>query len=178
MTSSFSRLCRALSVTTYAVLAVSFLGLLVLAAMLAFSSLPELWAAEVLSAEEAEALVLWQRIGLWVLAALGMTPVLLMFSTMGRLFSDFAASRVFTEASATAIRRIGWLLIIAAGLTVVLGAARSVLVSVLNAPGERQLAIAFGSDQIILALLGGFVVVIGQAMREAARIEAENKGII
>ncbi len=178
MSPSFSSLCRALAWLSWMLLALSILGLIGLACLLGLSVLPEIWAADFLGRAEALQLVLWQKVGLWVLAVIGMAPIMLAFSELGKLFQNFSRGAVFTDHAAAMIRSIGLLLIISALLTVVVGAARSILVTATNAPGERMLAISFGSEQVILILLGGFLVVIGQAMAEAARMQDENRSFI
>ncbi len=178
MTDSFTRLCKTLSVVARVLVALSFIGLGVLAVLFAVSALPELWASNHLNGEAASALRPWQKIGLWVIAAIAVAPMIAMLMIMARLFSGFAKGHVFTGQSATSIRQIGGLLIIGAVLGVCVGAIRSVLVTITNPVGERSLAITIGSEEVILIVLGGLLLVIGQAMAEAARIDAENRSFI
>ena len=178
MTDSFTRLCRTLSVVSRVLVILSLVGLGALAVLFAVSALPELWATNYLDGEAATALRPWQKLGLWVVAAVAIAPMIAMFAIMARLFTGFAQGHVFTGESATSIRQIGGLLIVGAVLGVCVGAIRSILVTITNPEGQRSLAISFGSEEIILIVLGGLLLVIGQAMAEAARIDAENRSFI
>lgn len=176
MAMSFARLCWWLSIAARGLFWMGCLGLVILAAMLVFGWAPELWAPGLI--EPDADLTTWQRAAIWGLGLGVATPGLVALSSMAGLFDAFARGEVFTAYAARAIRRIGLMLGLGAILTIVAGAVRSVVVTVTNPPGERMLAISLGSQEMLLILLGGLLVVIGQAMAEAARMDAEMKAII
>jgi len=176
MSTAFGRLCSGLASAAWVLFGLALAGLAALALMLVLGWLPELWAPGLLG-PDARPLVL-QRLLLWGLAALVAAPGLVALATMAGLFGAFARGEVFTDFAARAIRRVGLMLVVGAVLKVVAGAARSVVVTYTNPPGERMLAVSVGSEEALLVLLGGLLVVIGQAMAEAARMEREMRAII
>lgn len=175
MNASFTRLCRLLSLAAMGLFAAVGLGLAVLALLLFLGWLPELWAPQVGAGASLTAL---QRLLVWGLTVLVSIPLMVALAAMSGLFADFARGRVFTERAARAIRRIGGALAAGVVLKVLAGAARSVAVSYTNPPGERTLAFSFGANEVLILLLAGLLVVIGQSMSEAAKMESDMRAII
>lgn len=94
-----------------------------------------------------------------------------------RLFRAFADGRIFTEATG---RRIGWIGLVIAVLplaSIVTGSAWSLVASIGNPPGEREISMSLGTN-LVGVVLGILLVVVGWVIREAARIADENQFIV
>ena len=118
---------------------------------------------------------------LWLALALSgllLAALLWTLDQMRRLFDGFRAGEVLTPAAAARISAIGRGLALLAVLTVVVGAAQSVLLSLAAPPGQRQLAIGISQSEIGFLLAGGLMTLIGWAMGEAAALAEENRGFV
>lgn len=54
----------------------------------------------------------------------------------------------------------------------------SIVLTLANAPEERHIVVAFSTDDYMIAILGGLVLVLGRVMSEAGLIAQENQQII
>ena len=126
----------------------------------------------------AQGVTAWQ---LWLALALsgGLLLVLLWtLDQMRRLFGVFARGEVLSLAAATRILSIGRGLVALAGLTILVGAAQSALLSMAAPPGQRLLAIGISQSEVGFLLAGGLMTLIGWAMAEAAAVAEENRGFV
>lgn len=95
-----------------------------------------------------------------------------------RLFNAYAAGEIFTARNATRICGFAWSVIAMGLLRPVGGILTSVAVTLDNPPGQRSLAITFGSPEVNILFVGSVVLVIGWVMREAAKLADENAAFV
>ena len=94
------------------------------------------------------------------------------------LFENFARGRVLEAKTGEDLRLIGGLIAAYALLTPLKGSLISIAVTMGNPPGQRMLAIALGTYELILGVLGALILVLGHVMAEAARIADDNRQIV
>lgn len=94
------------------------------------------------------------------------------------LFDAYARGQVFAAAPARHIRNVGMSMLANMVMSVIVHSISSVVLTIDNPAGSRQLSISFSSDSYMLLLMGGLLVVIGWVMREASRISDENRRFV
>lgn len=117
----------------------------------------------------------------WAAVALGAVPGAAMLWVLWQcqaLFAIYRQSRPLSYAAADRIGRIGIGLAVLAGLSVLVRILQTLVVTSYNAPGQRVLAVEFGSSDLGFALAGGLMALIGAAMAEAARIAKDHEGFV
>jgi hypothetical protein len=92
-----------------------------------------------------------------------------------RLFRLYASGEIFSPEAARRLKRFAVAVMLQFLLRPLTGAALSVLFTAHNPPGQRAIAISFGSPEFTALLLGGLILVIAWIMGESARIADENK---
>jgi len=97
---------------------------------------------------------------------------------MRRLFVLYRQGHVLTEQSADLIGRIGFGFLLVAFLPIVLFPIQSVLLSWEAPVGQRSFSVELDQQTLIFALAGGFVTLLGWAMKDATRIAEEHKSIV
>ncbi len=110
------------------------------------------------------------------LALIAVLPMVAALRAMVRLFDSYRAGEVLSLANADSILRIGRALILVAIFTVVLPTLQTLILG-WNAP-QKVLSIAFDGGTLGFLLAAGLLTVIGWALREAARVKAENEGFV
>ena len=95
-----------------------------------------------------------------------------------RLFGLYGSGRIFDLDAVTCLRQFAWAVLAMAVLQPFVGALLSVIITLDNPPGQRALALSFGSGEVGTALLGGLMVVIAWVMREGCRLSEENEQIV
>ena len=93
-------------------------------------------------------------------------------------FVQFAAGYVFTAAAMTDLRRFAGWAMASAGADIVCRALVSMLITLQNAPGQRQLAIGIGSDQILLLLFAFMVWLMAAVIGAGRALADENAGFV
>jgi hypothetical protein len=114
-------------------------------------------------------------------AALGLVtliPALVALWRMRALFSRYRRGEILTPPAAELIRGIGGALVVLALAGVLLRTAQVLVLTLDNPDGQKILAISFDGDFLGFLLSGGLLVVIGWAMREAARAAEENASFV
>jgi hypothetical protein len=94
------------------------------------------------------------------------------------LFARFAQGEMLEAQTGRDLRSIGGLVAAYAVLTPVAKSLITVALTLGNPPGQRMLAVALGTNEVILAVLGALIFVLGHAMAEAARIADDNRQIV
>lgn len=116
--------------------------------------------------------------GLALLGALPAAAMVYVLAQMGALFRCYCAGETLTPRCARHIRRIGGGILVMAALGAVVRPVQILLASLGNPPGDRVLAIGFGSMDLAAVLAGGLLLTIGWAMADAVRAAQENAEIV
>lgn len=95
-----------------------------------------------------------------------------------RLFEGFASGAIFTVGAASRLRHCGYALMVAAMLSPIGSLLLSAALSLDLPKDGRALVISFSTDDLVLLLIGGVLLVIARVMGEAARIAEENAGFV
>ena len=119
-----------------------------------------------------------KRAGMIALMALPLAIVLFGLWHVRLLFGSYERGEIFTGAAARHIRLVGLAMAVNAVVSVFAHTLGSVLLTYDNGPGTRQVSISLGSDQYMLLLTGGLLIVIGWIMGEAARLSDEHRQIV
>lgn len=113
--------------------------------------------------------------------AVSMIPLAVLFRALRQVYQicdDIREGSVFWGLFAPRLRRIAWAMLALAAPRPLTDAALSVILTAGNPPGARHLVLAFSTDDTMIAILGGLIVVPGLVMREAGLIAQENQQII
>ncbi|MBB99601.1 MAG: hypothetical protein CML67_08710 [Rhodobacteraceae bacterium] len=166
-----------------AITLVPVVGLLVvpiLAVALAFLDPATLDArlVEALAASQQAALTPATRLAALALAAIPLCLALLGFVVVQRLFHGFATGDILTPESGRRLRRIGIIVTALGPVAIVIRSIASVVVSLPNPPGERVLAVGFGSNDVTAIIAGMLLIVLGWTLEEAARVADENRQFV
>ncbi len=94
------------------------------------------------------------------------------------LFGAYARGEVFSTVPAAYIRNVGSAMLVNVVLSVLVHSIGSVVLTIDNPAGSRQLTVSLSSNTYLLLMMGGLLVVIGWVMREAARISDENSRFV
>ncbi len=98
--------------------------------------------------------------------------------TARKLFLRLAAGDVFQIETGTLLRRLGLALLVYAGLTPFFRMAICWIVTMQNAPGQKVLRFGVSDQDVVMALVGMLVLVIGSVLADAVRIADENRQIV
>lgn len=109
-------------------------------------------------------------------ALVSVLPMVAALRAMVRLFGRYQLGDVLSAANADTILRIGRALLLVALFTVLVPTLQTLILS-WNAPA-RTLAIGLDGGTLGFLMAAGVLTVIGWAMREAARVKAENEGFV
>lgn len=94
------------------------------------------------------------------------------------LFAEYGAGRVFGRTALARLKRFAWALLAAALLAPLVRAAMSVVLTLGNPPGQRQLVIGLSWDDYLSVLLAVVLIAIATVMAEAVRLAEENEGFV
>ncbi len=97
---------------------------------------------------------------------------------MAGLFGLFQKGEVLSEASAHLVAQIGRGLVAIAVLTILCGPVQTVMATLNNPPGSVSLEVGFSGLDIWFLIAGGLLVLIGYALREAVRVQHENREFV
>jgi hypothetical protein len=129
-------------------------------------------------------LAIQQPLQAWQRMAAGLTmavPLLMMLAGVWqakRCFSHFARGLVFTSQVARYLRNAaGWMA--GAGVAaVVCGAAASTILTFTNAPGTRQLSIAFSSNHIFTLFFAALIWMMADVIAKGRDLVEENESFV
>lgn len=123
-------------------------------------------------------LALWQRVAAG--AVMGVPLVLLLVGVWQarRCFEMFARGQVFTLQATSLLRRFAGWVAWAALAALLAGVATSVLLTLHNPPGQRQLAIGVGSDHVFTLFFAGLVWLMAAVIGEGQSLAEENQGFV
>ncbi|MFN3576297.1 MAG: DUF2975 domain-containing protein [Tabrizicola sp.] len=114
-----------------------------------------------------------------LVAAVALVSVLPMVSAlrgMVRLFARYREGDVLSAGNAGTILRIGRAMVLVALFTILTPALQTLILS-WNGP-QRTLSVGFDGGTLGFLMAAGLLTVIGWAMREAARVKAENEAFV
>ena len=125
-----------------------------------------------------ESLKNWQRFAGGLITEASLALLLIGLWQARKCFRLFAAGQIFTSETVVCLRRFAaWVAAsVAAGM--VGNAAISVLMTVLNRPGMRQLAVGVGSEQVFALLFAGMVWLMAAVMSQGQLLAEENASYI
>jgi hypothetical protein len=98
--------------------------------------------------------------------------------TMRTLFGRLAAGEAFETQTGVLLRRFGTAVLVYAGLIPIVACVTVYLITMYNPPGEHLFIFGIGDHEVILALIGTLILVLGSVLAEAARIADENRQIV
>ena len=121
-----------------------------------------------------EALQSWQRLVGGLITEASLALLLIGLWQARKCFRLFAAGQIFTSETVACLRRFAaWVAAsVAAGM--VGNTAISVLITVLNPPGMRQLVVGIGSEQVFALLFAGIVWLMAAVMSQGQLLAEEN----
>ena len=98
--------------------------------------------------------------------------------SIARLFDQFSKGAIFVPETGAHLRRAGLFLFFFAILSPTFRTVIGVIVTIANPPGQKELAIGIGSQEIVLGLIAALLVMLGHIMAEAAHIADDNRQIV
>lgn len=107
---------------------------------------------------------------------LSVLPMVAALRGMARLFGRYAEGIVLEAGNAETILRIGRALVLVALFTILVPTAQTLILS--WAAPDKVLAISLDGGTLGFLMAAGLLTVIGWALREAARVKAENEGFV
>jgi hypothetical protein len=120
----------------------------------------------------------WQRLAGALLMEGALLPLLIGLRQAQRCFAQFASGQIFTRLAVRCLQRFaGWTLVsVLAGI--VTAAAISVLITLHNPPGLRQLAVGVGTDQVFSVFFAGMVWLMAAVIGQGQALADENASFI
>jgi hypothetical protein len=113
---------------------------------------------------------------LWDLPSLAV--ILMALLRLWQLFGEYLQARIFSARALASLRSFARWVLAAAFLSPVYRAVLSVLVTLQNGPGKRELTLDLTSDDYLMLLVGVVLLAISSVMAEAARIAEDNEGFV
>lgn len=95
-----------------------------------------------------------------------------------QLFGLYADGRIFTAGTARCLRHFAAAVIAFAIAKPITSALLSVVLTMNNPPGQRQLAISFGSSELTTLFIGGIFLIIAWIMDEAQALADDQAQIV
>lgn len=120
----------------------------------------------------------WQRLAAGAVMAV---PLLLLLAGVWqarRCFELFAQGQVFTPQATALLRRFAGWVAWAALAALLSGVATSVLLTLGNPPGQRQLAIGISSDHVFTLFFAGLVWLMAAVIGEGQALAEDNEGFV
>jgi Protein of unknown function (DUF2975) len=111
-----------------------------------------------------------------MIAVVAVLPMIAAFMGMSRLFNRYRQGEILTDDNAEDILRIGRAMLFVAMATVLVPTLQLLVLSWNATPRTLQIGIDGGTLGFVLS--AGLLTVIGWAMRDAARVKAENEGFV
>lgn len=94
------------------------------------------------------------------------------------LFREFAQGHVFTDSAARHLQQFGISVLAQGPLGPLVATAIGLALSFGNPPGQRMLVLTFSVNDYLAVIVGGVLVAVAAAMREAARLADENASFV
>ncbi|WP_432448220.1 DUF2975 domain-containing protein [Aliiroseovarius marinus] len=94
------------------------------------------------------------------------------------LFACFRSGHILTIVATRHVRRIGQALLLQAVAALLTVPPITMLMTLHNPEGHRQVAVGVGSNELWLVVSGVLLIVIGAAFSQAVEIDQENRGFV
>lgn len=120
----------------------------------------------------------WQRLAGAVVMGLPLAFLLTGLWQAKRCFEQFAQGRVFTRQATGLLRRFAGWVAAAALAAIVASAATSVLLTLHNPPGMRQLALGVGSNHLFTFFFAGVVWLMAAVIGQGQALAEENERFV
>lgn len=120
----------------------------------------------------------WQHFAtglLWSLTDL--LGIAILFTALD-LFNRLRRRAVFEIDTVARLRRIGWLLVVLAPVSILANTLIVLTVTITNPPGTRQLSVGIEDADVYAVVVGLVVVATALAMTEALRLARENESFV
>ncbi|EKF19135.1 DUF2975 domain-containing protein [Nitratireductor pacificus] len=95
-----------------------------------------------------------------------------------RMFGAFAADEPLSGESARWMRRAGLAFVAVASGSIVLRALMVLVLTLGNPPGQKMLAVGFGSSELLSLLIAGIMYMTSHLMAVAADVRADQRGFV
>ncbi len=118
------------------------------------------------------------RFAALAVAGVGFSIFAFALHALWRFFGAFAAGDPFASASALWLRRAGLAFLANAAFGVVGQAAVTMLTTMNNPPGQRMLAVGFGSNEALSLLMAGVLFAVGHMAVLAGALVEENRSFV
>ncbi|MBV8334510.1 MAG: DUF2975 domain-containing protein [Alphaproteobacteria bacterium] len=109
---------------------------------------------------------------------LGVVPLLWAFWTARSLFRCFADGRIFEVQSGQLLRRFGQAFLIYAAVSPFVLPLLVWVLTFENPAGHKLVWFGVSGDELILALVGALILVMGSVLADAVRMADENRQIV
>jgi hypothetical protein len=116
----------------------------------------------------------WQRVAAAAVNAVPLVFVLAGVWQVRQCFEAFAQGQVFTAQATTHLRRFAGWVAAAALAAIVAGAVMSVVLTLHNAPGSRQLAIGLSSNHVFTMFFAALVWLMADILGQGQALAEEN----
>ena len=123
-------------------------------------------------------LQVWQRIASAVVSAIPLACLLMGVWQAKQCFAQFAKGDVFTASAVGCLRRFAGWTATAALAAIVAGAAISILLTINNPPGTRQLALGISSNQVFTLFFAALVWLMADVIGQGQALADENKQFV
>lgn len=120
----------------------------------------------------------WQRAASGAVMAIPLGLLLAGVWQARRCFAMFARGQVFTRQATTLLGRFAGWVAWAALASMLAGGLGSVLLTLHNPPGQRQLALGIGSDQVFTLFFAGTVWLMAAVIAQGRSLAEENEGFV
>ena len=97
------------------------------------------------------------------------------FYNIWKLLALYASGDLFPVKGSLYLQRFGLTLCFLAPTQILIRSLASLVFSMNNPPGKRQLIIELGSNDVVMFLIGTLIYIVGKVSVEAARVAEENK---
>ena len=123
-------------------------------------------------------LQLWQRVAAAVVTAVPLALLLVGIWQAKQCFEQFAQGHVFTAQATVQLRRFAGWVAAAALAAIVAGAVTSVLLTLHNLPGTRQLAVGLSSNHVFTLFFAGLVWLMADVIGQGQALAEENERFV
>jgi Protein of unknown function (DUF2975) len=120
----------------------------------------------------------WTRLAGFLVCMVPMAVLGYLLHQAYELFDSYRLGNVFTATAPVRLRRIGFCMVALAILRPLTATLLGLLLTMVNPPGQRILAIGLSLDDYMIAAFGGLILAIGHVMVEAKRLADENRQIV